>query len=350
MKLCRLSLIGVWRRIRLLILVLAVALLLTQIHQRRAAAAREDESTAAAQLGPGDHTRRLRVGSMDRRYLVHIPQSCDGKQPSPVVLVFHGGGGNPSGMVQLCGMNAKADQAGFIVVYPYGTGRLDNSLLTFNGGECCGYAKDNGIDDVGFTKALLDDLAKVVNVDADRVYATGLSNGGIMSHRLASELSDRIAAIAPVGGPLMLETLHNDRAVSVMQFHGTKDEHAPYAGGFGKGFLGRNGITKFRSVESTMESWVRANGCNVKPAVTMLPDQADDGMRVTRKTWSGGRSGSEVVLIEIEGGGHTWPGRHPVASQLGESTMDISANDLMWEFFQRHPRTGAAQTQTRAKP
>jgi polyhydroxybutyrate depolymerase len=253
-------------------------------------------------------------------------------------MVFHGGGGNPESMIRLTGMNTKADEAGFLVVYPFGTGKLANTLLTFNGGECCGYAMDNKVDDVGFTRELLDDLAKVANIDADRVFATGLSNGGIMAHYLASELSDRIAAIAPVGGPLMMEAPRNKRAVSVMHFHGTADAFAPFQGGFGKGFLGRNGITKFRSVDHTIQNWVKANGCNTEPEIEPLPDNAADGMKVTRKTWGGGKAGSEVVLIEIEGGGHTWPGKKPIVSLLGESTMDISANDLMWEFFQKHPR------------
>jgi polyhydroxybutyrate depolymerase len=235
-------------------------------------------------------------------------------------------------------MNTKADEAGFLVVYPFGTGKLANTLLTFNGGECCGYAMDNKVDDVGFTRELLDDLAKVANIDADRVFATGLSNGGIMAHYLASELSDRIAAIAPVGGPLMLEAPHNKRPVPVMHFHGTADAFAPFQGGFGKGFLGRNGITKFRSVDHTIQNWVKANGCNTEPEIMPLPDNAADGINVTRKTWGGGKADSEVVLIEIEGGGHTWPGQKPIVSLLGESTMDISANDLMWEFFQKHPR------------
>lgn len=127
-------------------------------------------------------------------------------------------------------------------------------------------------------------------------------------------------------------------------------EFAPFQGGFGKGFLGRNGITAFRSVEHTLQSWVQANGCRTAPETVRLPDKAADGMRVTRMTWTGDRKGSEVVLIEIQGGGHTWPGQRPVIDRLGESTMDISANDLMWEFFQRHPRTGAGQTQQKATP
>lgn len=309
-----------------------------------------DESLQVGRLVPGIHTRSLRLGDRERRYRVCVPQSYDGQKAAPVVLVFHGGGGDPDGMMKLCGMNAKAEQAGFIAVYPYGTGRFAGRLLSFNGGECCGYAHDNSIDDVGFVRALLDDLAAAANVDADRIFATGLSNGGIMSHYLASELSDRIAAIAPVGGPLMLEKPGNRRAVSVLQFHGTKDEFAPFEGGFGKGFLGRNEITKFRSVDYTVHSWVQANGCRAEPQVQSLPDKADDGMRVTQKTWSGGRDGSEVVLVEIQGGGHTWPGQRPVLARLGAATMDISANDLMWEFFQRHPRTGVIPDRQKGNP
>jgi polyhydroxybutyrate depolymerase len=242
-------------------------------------------------------------------------------------------------MVRLSGLNAKADEAGFIVVYPFGTGRLDNQLLTFNGGGCCGYAMEHAIDDVGFTRALLDDLATVANVDADRVFATGLSNGGIMAHYVATHLADRIAAIAPVGGPLMVDAIQPKRPVAVMHFHGTGDEFAPFKGGYGKGSYGRSkGVTDFRSVKHTIEAWVKVNGCNAEPKVEALPDQADDGMKVTRKAWSGGRDGSEVVLIEIENGGHTWPGQKPIVAMLGPSTMDISANDLMWEFFQKHPR------------
>jgi polyhydroxybutyrate depolymerase len=289
-------------------------------------------------LTAGDHTRTLRVGELERRYRAYIPKKYDASKATPVIVVFHGGGGNPESMIRLTGMNAKADEAGFLVVYPFGTGKLAKTLLTFNGGECCGYAMDNKVDDVGFTRELLDDLAKVANIDADRVFATGLSNGGIMAHYLASELSDRIAAIAPVGGPLMMEAPRNKRAVSVMHFHGTADAFAPFQGGFGKGFLGRNGITKFRSVDHTIQNWVKANGCTTEPEIEPLPDNASDAMKVTRKTWGGGKAGSEVVLIEIEGGGHTWPGKKPIVSLLGESTMDISANDLMWEFFQKHPR------------
>ena len=156
-------------------------------------------------LGPGDHTRMLTVGDVKRNYVVHIPPKYDSKKPMPVVLAFHGGGANADNMIMFSGLNKKSDEAGFIAVYPSGTGRLEK-ILTFNGGNCCGYAMNNKIDDVEFTRRILDDLAKSANIDPKRVFATGMSNGGIMSYLLASDLSDRIAAIAPVGGPMGTET------------------------------------------------------------------------------------------------------------------------------------------------
>lgn len=286
----------------------------------------------AEPLVQGDHSRTLTVGDLKRSYLVHVPPKYDPKTPTPVVLAFHGGGANASTMVSFSGLNEKADEAGFIVVYPNGTGRLEK-MLTFNGGNCCAYAKDNNIDDVAFTRMVLDDLAKSANIDPKRVFATGMSNGGIMSYLLASELSDRIAAIAPVGGPMGTETCKPKRPVSVIHFHGIDDDFAPFKGGQGRGLSG----TEFFSVNHSIQAWVNANGCDKEPTITKLPDTAKDGTSITRKTYGGGKDGSEVVLVEIEGGGHTWPGRETRLRMLGKSTKNISANDLMWEFFQKHP-------------
>jgi polyhydroxybutyrate depolymerase len=288
---------------------------------------------ATASLGPGDHTRTLYVGDQKRTSFIHVPKAYDGKKPYPVVLIYHGGGSNAEQMERFCGLNEKADQAGFIAVYPSGTGRLEK-VLTWNGGNCCGYAMQNQVDDVAFTSALLDDLAKVVKVDAKRVYATGMSNGAILAYRLASELSDRIAAIAPVSGPMGTEECAPKRPVPVIHFHGTDDQFAPFQGGRGTKSLSG---TDFYSVEHSIRAWVKANGCKEGPTTEELPDKAKDGTTVTKKTYGGGKDGAEVVLVVIEGGGHTWPGREPALKLLGKATRNISANDLMWEFFEKHP-------------
>jgi polyhydroxybutyrate depolymerase len=285
-------------------------------------------------LAAGDHTRTLKHDGRTRSYIVHIPPKYDSKRPTPVVLVFHGGGGNAEQMMRYCGVSKKADSENFIAVYPNGTGRSDH-MLTWNGGNCCAYAMRNNVDDVGFTRALLDDLAKVATIDAKRVFATGMSNGGIMVYRLASELSDRIAAIAPVSGTMGAATCNPRRPVSVMHFHGTADEFVPFKGGRGSNTLTRT--INFFSVEHSINAWVKADGCSEKPAVTDMPKKIDDGTTVQRKTYGPGKDRAEVVLFIINGGGHAWPGRERGTAVLGKSTQNISAVDLMWEFFKRHP-------------
>jgi polyhydroxybutyrate depolymerase len=285
-----------------------------------------------APLGPGDHVRTVWVGKLERSYLVHLPATYDSRKPTPVVVAFHGGGANADNMVRFSGLNGKSDEAGFIVVYPNGTGRL-RKVLTFNGGNCCGYASANGVDDVEFTRQILLDLSASANVDPKRVFATGMSNGGIMAYRLASELSDRIAAIAPVSGPMGTDTPRPKRPVPVIHMHGTEDEFAPFRGGKGRGISG----TEFYSVERSVQAWVKANGCGPAPVVTTVPDTAKDGTAVVRTTYGVCKDGAEVVLIAIEGGGHTWPGQEPRLRSLGRSTRNISANDVMWEFFEKHP-------------
>jgi polyhydroxybutyrate depolymerase len=283
-------------------------------------------------LGPGDYSRSVRWDGHERSYLVHVPPQYAPDSPMPVVLAFHGGGGNARNMIVFSGLNEKADRAGFIVAYPEGTGRLDR-MLAFNAGNCCGQAADRNIDDVAFIREVLDDLEGIANVDRRRVFATGMSNGAMMAYRLASEMSDRIAAIAPVSGPMGTKECRPGRAVSVIHFHGDADEFAPFMGGKGRGRSG----TDFYSVDHSINAWVHANGCRRDPATIRLPDLDDDGTTVKQVRYDAGDDGAEVVLVVIEGGGHTWPGREPRVRSLGVSTRDISANDMMWEFFQQHP-------------
>jgi polyhydroxybutyrate depolymerase len=248
-------------------------------------------------------------------------------------LAFHAAETNASRLLCSCGLNEKADKEGFIAVYPNGTGRRQQRL-TWNAGNCCGSASRNHVDDVGFTRALLDDLARVANVDAKRVFATGISNGAMLCYRLAAELSDRIAAIAPVSGAMGTETCHPQRPVPVMHFHGTDDAVLPIGGGIGPQFLATGVLP---SVAQSIHLWATADGCPEEPVVVDMPNKADDGTTVQRWKYGPGKDGAEVVLFVIRGGGHTWPGREPRVKFVGTSTRNISANDLMWEFFQRHP-------------
>ena len=287
---------------------------------------------ASPSLGPGDHRRELTVDGRQRFYLIHVPAVYDAETPTPVVLAFHGGGGNARVMQSFSGLNDKADEAGFLAVYPNGTSGLVAAMATWNGGECCGYAQRKRVDDVAFVRALLDDLQKVANVDPRRIYATGMSNGAIMSYRLASELSDRIAAIAPVGASMGTEECSPTRPVSVLHIHGTDDRIAPMAGG-----VGSVSKTNFLSVDHAIDRWTAANECPKRPTTVDLPDRTPDGMRATRTTYGPGKDGTEVVLIKVHGGGHTWPGRTRNFRFLGPVTSDFSANDVIWEFFERHP-------------
>jgi polyhydroxybutyrate depolymerase len=287
----------------------------------------------ATPLTPGDHLRRLEVDGRDRSYRVHVPGSYDQSQPAPVVLAFHGAAMNARTMAEFSGLDKKSDEAGFLVVYPNGTGPAD-LMLFWNAGAFPERENRNSVDDVAFVAALLDDLALVARVDEKRVFATGMSNGGMLCYRLASELAHRIAAIAPVAGTMAIDEAKPSRPVPVMHFHGTADALVAYESRTSR--RGRPAVLK--SVEETARIWARLNGCSDDPIVTEEPDRAADETTVTRSTWGPGRDGGEVVLFTITGGGHTWPGREAPFKFLGRSTLDISANDLMWEFFERHAR------------
>jgi len=278
-------------------------------------------------LGPGDHTRTLMMGEQKRTYLVHIPKGYDPKKAAPVVLALHGAAMNGSMMVWFSGLNKTSDAAGFIVVYPSGTGT--GPFLTWNAGGFKGKMAEGKADDVAFIGKLLDDLGSVAKVDEKRVYACGMSNGGMMCYRLAAELSDRIAAIAPVAGTIAIDESKPKRPVPVIHFHGTKDTFVPFEMAKAPSFM------KLKGVEDSIQIWVKLNGCDEKPKTDTLSKDGDE-MKVTRKIYAGGKDGSEVVLIVIEDGGHTWPGMTPPAGFMGKSAKNVSANDMMWEFFQKH--------------
>ncbi len=293
-----------------------------------------------------------------RTAIVHEPADWDGTTPMPVVLVFHGGGGNAEGTQDHVGMDETADAHGFLAVYPEGVGkrRLGKHFGTWNGGYCCGPAMEQGVDDVAFVGQLLDELGEGWPIDEKRIYATGISNGGVMSLALACGLSDRIAAVAPIGSPGAAPDCAPSRPVPVLLFHGTADTCAPYDGGetcggcwsrFFEQTLGveidAGDIHGCAGAREQLESWRAANTCSTTSAATFLT--TDDAVCVR---YDGCAEGATAALCTIGGGGHTWPGAdlacnpkrrlcRKMLTILGPTSEATDANEIMWAFFEEHP-------------
>lgn len=286
---------------------LVLALLLgTACHRFRASAAEADSRYSS-----------IDAGGLTRQYFLHVPPSYDGKTPLPLVLVLHGATQSPESIERMSGMSAAADKVRFFAVYPRGTGRLP----TWNSGACCGYAMEHRVDDTGFIGALIGKLKRDYAVDPKRIFATGISNGGMMSYRLACEMAGTFAAIAPVEGAQDLDC-HPSNPVSVIVVHGTADRLVPFEGGSTPFQMGsRRSDT---SVSSTTAFWVKQDGCSPTPQ-----HEASDQVHI--ETYSGCRMGSAVAAYAIQGGHHIWPGTR-------FSRNDVPATSLMWTFFAQHPK------------
>jgi polyhydroxybutyrate depolymerase len=291
----------------------------------------------ACALAPGDHDFYIRFGPAERHYILHVPPEVGAK--AAVVLNLHGGGGNARAHQAYVRMDALADREHFLVVYPDGSGRMPGRLLTWNAGTCCGMSAATQVDDVGFVRALLDDLAARQPYDAARVYATGHSNGAMMSYRLAAELSDRIAAIAPVAGSMVLQRFAPVRPVPILHIHSVDDPRALYAGGLGPPFPMTNARVLHPPVEERLADWARANGCAAKPEAAERREwesPAGTMHSATHLVWL--HCSADTELWKLTGAGHVWPGgvRDSMPRLLGPGTQVIDANVEMWRFFSRH--------------
>jgi polyhydroxybutyrate depolymerase len=270
-----------------------------------------------------DLAETLDFGGLTRGYILHRPPSVSGALP--LVLAFHGGGDTAADMEPLTRFDELADREGFLVVYPQG---LDNRWADARDG-----ATPTNDDDVGFVRALLDDLKRLIAYDPNRVYATGVSIGGFFVARLGCEAADRIAAIGIVAATIAIaeaERCAPARRVSVVTMHGTDDTFVPVDGDATSGML---------SVAGAAHTWTHVDGCAAQPDVVYEPDTADDGTRVRRETYPRCADGSTVVFYIVEGGGHTWPGEsgNPNGVVSQRSTRDIDATAVLWSFFQAHP-------------
>jgi len=297
-----------------------------------------------AALAPGDYEFSVWHDGLRRSYLVFIPPQATADAALPVVVNFHGGGSNARMQKWYSRMDETAARAGFVAVYPNGTGGFAGRLLTWNAGTCCGSAVARRVDDVGFTLALLEDLAGRTRVDAARVYATGLSNGSMMAYRVAAEASRRIAAVAGVAGAMTLQRFAPERPVPVMHIHSVDDGRALYDGGLGPAFPFTSARVFHQPVEAMLRKWREHDRCPSRPHVTGPitghPGAADADHTATRYVYAPCHAGTEVVLWKLTGAGHVWPGgqQNFLRLMLGRGTTVINANGEMWAFFARFRR------------
>lgn len=286
-------------------------------------------------ISPGDYFRFIRVGWHIRTYRIHIPPSYDNEDPVPLVIVLHGYTSNSHLIKTKTNFDEKADEDGFIAVYPNGETDLLfllEILIVYghfgrylNGGFCCGNAVTRNIDDVGFIETLIETLQDNLNINSSQIYVTGNSNGGIMSYRLGAEFSDTIAAIGVVGSSIggrhdkdspLWVIPEPEQPLPVIIIHGMKDDRVPY-----------DGNIRFLSVNTSVSFWVEHNNCDPNPQI----NTSESGNIITR-TYTNGSEGSEVILYSVVNGTHSWYG------SKGSPIQEISATELIWEFFKQHPK------------
>ena len=269
-------------------------------------------------------THTLQSSGLTREYRLHVPAGYDASRPTPLVISLHGAGMWPAAQQRTSEWDRVADREGFIVAYPSGISRRGPRIWQVTSGP-------SHLRDVAFISDLIDELSRSYNIDAQRIYANGFSNGGGMSFVLSCTLSDRIAAIGLVDAALTLPFgwCRDQRPVPMIAFHGNSGEAAPYKGGSSWVSLGRS---IFQDVEGFMASWARRNQCAGKPVVSSA---ARD---VTRLAYENCASSAPVVLYRLEGGGHTWPGGGHIARWfVGTTNRNIDASSVMWEFYKQHP-------------
>ena len=261
---------------------------------------------------------RLVHGGVERAYRVVLPPVAP-NGALPLVVALHGGLQSIEGLARMSDLDGEAARSGFAVAYPEGLQR------TWNAGRCCGPAMRRGADDVGFVMAIVDRSIEHDGVDPGRVYATGISNGGQLAYRLATERAERFAAIAPIAASMMVDG-RPMASVSVLHIHGTRDRMIPFAGGIGERSLTRVSNPPVREVIDRWRGFVGAGG---QPTVEHRPP-------ATIETWTA-IDGTEIALCEIQDGGHVWPGPH---TWLRSVASAFDATPFVWRFFDRHRRAG----------
>ncbi len=270
----------------------------------------------------GNFRDSVLVDEKKRTFRLHIPKNFDSRQRLPLVIVLHGGLGSGWTGEWDSRMSQQSEQDNFIVAYP------DGEYRTWNAGGCCGLARKRKIDDVAFIHALIGRVQSKVLIDRDRVYVTGISNGGMLAYRLGDELADEIAAIAPIEGCMYPPKTNSKIPVSVISVHGTADRIIRYDGGTGSMFGYK--VTA-QSVADTIQFWIKRDQCN-------SPPEHEEIGNIAKDVYSGGKGGTEVCLYTLRGGGHVWPGGRRCSVLGDRPTKEFSATEAICAFFLSHPK------------
>ncbi len=278
---------------------------------------------------PGRYEIRLRHDGLERMAIIHVPRSWRADSPSPVLMALHGAGGGAIYQAndENYGLITKSEQAGFVAVFPNGISNARSGLLaTWNAGNCCARARDENVDDVGFLKAVIADLGRRLRIDAARVHAAGMSNGGMMAYRLACEASDVFHGIAAVAGTDNTRTCQPASRTPVLHIHARNDDRVLFEGGAGEVFRNEALVSDFTSVPATIDKWVKLNAAAATPRRVLSVEGA----------WCDLHDGpAPVKLCVTSDGGHSWPGGNKARGEAPSTA--ISANDVLWEFFSSLP-------------
>ena len=307
-----------------------------------------------------DYDFYLSHNDLNRKYIVHVPKTYNKNEKTPVVLVFHWGGWNADNGPEYFGLNEKSENDGFIVVYVEWSGKkvLWKTFATWNAGRCCSSALKNNVDDVGFVSAMIEKLKSDFNADEKKIYATGMSNGAQMVYRLACELSDKIAAIAPSGSQGTFDNCQPKRPVPVLHIQGKIDPCSYYEWGtcwrcmadfWNKIWISvKSDDWKCIPIPDYINAWRIRNGCSDELSMTF------ENKGAICETYVDCQQNAEVTLCTVDGLGHNWSGQTTYGNNSCDKNpnwkvckawkeavwplnQDIIANDQIWDFFQKHP-------------
>lgn len=276
---------------------------------------------------------QIESGGRTRNFLLYVPSSARPGAPAPLVLVFHGGGGSADKIAQVTRFHDLAEREGFIVAYPNGTfGRRSNGgVWNAGSGKGWGSAEKSGVNDVAFTRATLARIKQDYAIDPDRVYATGLSNGAMMTYFLACNMADEFAAIAPVAGTMIAARCEPTEPVAVFHIHGTQDTSVPFEGGAGDKAGGGH---DWPSVTRAIDFWKSRDRCSAEKSVSKAgPETTCQSYRSCAR---------DVTLCLIDRGGHAWPGQTPATWQNKRKvyvTQSFDATSQIWQYFRNHPKS-----------